>query len=159
MVEPSRFILDNNVISSFHAVDWLNGVECWTPGRSLLAPSRVWVEFQDYWDAKQPEWLDIREVDLEDTEVQAPGVISPTDWACVILTESIEEGCLVTNDIAMHSTAERRGVDYQWGTQFLLSTFYRCGISEEELGEGISSYSSDLGLSTGIVSELEDAEK
>lgn len=159
MGEPEQFILDTNVLSSFYAVNWLEGTKCWCPERSLLAPKRVWTEFSEYWDADHPEWLNIQEVDLDSPRVQLPGALALADWACIILAESVEEACVITNDKGMHTVAEQRDVAYSWGTRFLLDTFHRCGISEKELTNGIDSYSSDLGLGSGVVGELEKAEK
>lgn len=159
MTEVENFVLDNNVLSSFHLVDWLDRVSIWTQSREVLAPERVWSEFQEYWGADLPDWLNLKRVNLEKPRVQAPGALSPADWACIIVAEEIGDACVVTNDQAMQTTAERRDVSYQWGTQFLLSTFKQCGISKSELDRGIENYSSDLGLGQDIKKELYSAEK
>jgi hypothetical protein len=158
MTDAAAFVLDTSVISSFHAVEWLDGIACWTPQYSLVAPARVWDEFADYWDVEQPSWLEIRDVPLEGEEVNAPGALSVPDWACVLLAERVD-GVVVTNDQAMHTVAESREVPWTWGTAFCLETFDRCGISQEELDAGIEGYAADLGLSHEIVSVLDDAEK
>lgn len=158
MADTEVFILDTSVISSYHAVEWLGGVACWTPQHSLFAPARVWTEFADYWDVDQPDWLEIQEVSLEDEQVQGPGTLSVPDWACVLLAESVD-GTVVTNDQAMHTVTENREQPWEWGTAFLLDTFDRCGISQNELDAGIEAYATDLGLNSEIVAVLEAAEK
>lgn len=76
----------------------------------------------------------------------------------MLLAERVD-GVVVTNDQAMHTVAEERGVSWAWGTAFCLDTFDRCGIAQDELDAGIEEYAADLGLGQEIVSELEAAEK
>ncbi|MFC5972071.1 hypothetical protein ACFPYI_12090 [Halomarina salina] len=159
MSRPAGFILDTNVLSSFYAVDWLSNLSFWHPERMLWSPERVWTEFTAYHNAEQPSWLEIHDVALEDVEVEDPMRLATADWACIILAETMDDGCVVTNDRAMHDAAEQRDVSYQWGTQFLLSTFHGCGISELELSAGLSEYTTDLGLTDRVVAEVKSAEK
>lgn len=158
MTDGATFVLDTNVISSFYAVDWLESLEFWRPERKLLAPDRVWSEFEDYADATRPPWLKTRAVDLQAPRVDAPGALAPADWACVVLAES-SEGRLVTNDRAMHAVAAERGVQFMWGTQLLLKTFHGCGITERELRTRLDEYARDLGLGEGVTAEVRSAEK
>ncbi|MWG35019.1 hypothetical protein [Halomarina oriensis] len=158
MSEPAGFVLDTNVISSFFAVDWLEALLFWDPTHDLYAPTRVWDEFSAYHDTTQPEWLTLQSVNLETVEVEAPMRLAVADWACIILAEATN-CCVVTNDRAMHDAAERRGVDFQWETQYLLSTFYGCGLSKSQLDIGLPEYADDLGLNEEVVADVRDAEK
>jgi len=76
MTEVEHFVLDTNVISSLIAVDWLQGVKYWLPEREVLAPRRVWKEIQSHWDLDEPEWLDVKQVDLDGIRDDYPGSIS-----------------------------------------------------------------------------------
>lgn len=158
MSNPAGFVLDTNVLSSFFAVDWLDSVAFWSPDYALHAPERVWNEFTAYHGASVPKWLTVDTVDLETIEVEAPMRLAVADWACIILADT-NDYCVVTNDRAMHDAADRRGVDFQWGTQFLLSTFHGCGLSKQELDAGLGEYADDLGLSGEVTAEVSAAEK
>lgn len=159
MTEVDCFVLDTNVISSFYAVGWLSGLETWHSDYEIVAPERIWAEVQDYWSLDPPEWLQITSVDLEGAEDDHPGSISLPDWSCVILAESVEQRCIVTNDQGIRSVAKRRETPCIWGTRYLISTFERCGISEAELDDGQEEYADDLGLSNEVIEEIEGAEK
>lgn len=159
MTECEQFILDTNVISSFYSVGWLSSLDFWTPDTNLIAPERVWGEFEAYANATCPEWLETRNVDLDRARVAAPGALAPADWACIVLAESVETGCLVTNDRAMHDIAAERSVNYLWGTQFLLKTFHGCGISKIDLEAKFEPYADDLGLTEDIRSDVLSREK
>jgi hypothetical protein len=159
MSEVAHFVLDTNVISSLIPVDWLHGVERWVPEREVHAPRRVWEEIQSHWDLDEPEWLDVQQVDLDGVRDDYPGSIGPADWSCIVFAESTPDACVVTNDIGMHTVADRRETPWMWGTAFVLSSFKRCGITKPELSAGTEEYADDLGLDEEIVAEIRGAEK
>lgn len=149
-------VLDTNVLSSFEVVGWLESVGIWN--REILATERVWGEFLEFADRDRPGWLSVKEADLEQAETDAPGALSIADWSCLALCLA-EDAILITNDTAMHGVAEEQGVQFDWGTRFLLDTFEQCGLSKSELEAGREEYVTDLGLPDDVDDVLRSAEK
>lgn len=155
----STYVLDTNVISSFKTAGWLDAIEIWLPKKNVVASEAVWEEFQDYTSIEQPDWLSIEEAQLERVETQTPGALARADWSCIAVVEEYEDARLVTNDRGIHTVAKRRGIPREWGTRFLLRTFQRCGLSKDELEDGVEAYVDDLRLPEDVEDELRNTTK
>lgn len=152
-------VVDTNVLSSFERVGWLSGMDVWTPEKEVITSELVWEELLDYAEIDCPRWLSVVGVDLSEITTEYPGSLAPADWSCIQLTQTHTDSVLITNDRAMHDVADQRGVEFEWGTRFLLSTFKECGIEEGELDQGVDEYRQDLGLPESVVAEINDSSK
>jgi hypothetical protein len=159
MTNTVRYVLDTNVLSSFHSAGWFEGLEIWSPDYELIVSEAVWSEFMEYADRFVPDWLRIEVVDLGEIRTERPGDLAPADWTCIGLGTRLDDSVIVTNDTGIRNVVERRNLRCEWGTLFLLRTFRRCGISKSQLDDGAAQYISDLWLPDEVAQEIRSAEK
>lgn len=100
--EDIVFVIDNNVLSSADAAGWFESISFWKHdvGAKIAVSERVWKEeFVETHDGVSgtPEWLDVREANLDEMTVQSQGQLSVEDWTCVAVAEQAG-GRLITND-------------------------------------------------------------
>lgn len=161
-MSKTALVLDNSVLSSLFASGWFNAPSFYRPDHTILVPARVWNgEFTPYHDLEhERDWVTIRETDLESVQTQALGQLSKPDWSCIALAEQFDgTATVVTNDRALRTVADRRGVDAEWGTHFVIRTFKACGISVSEFEEGVETYLSDVTLPRDVKDEVRNTEK
>lgn len=161
--EDALFVIDNNVLSSADAAGWFESISFWKHdvGAEIIVSKRVWQkEFVETHErvSATPEWLDVREANLDELTVQSQGQLSVEDWTCVAIAEQDGER-LVTNDQALHSRFEERGGSPVWGTKFLKRTFERCGIELDEFQDGVEQYVDDVFLPNEVAEVFRNAEK
>jgi len=155
-----RLVIDNSALSAFGSAGWFDGLRIWNREYQVVTSRRIWAEeFTVYHDRECPEWLSIEQVDLSDVRAEVPNALSLHDWSGVIAAERVEESVLITNDLAMKKTAERRDVKTLWGTAFAIQTYQKCGISVEDFNSGTESYLNNVTLSERVADELRDTEK
>jgi len=155
-------VLDNSVLSSLFASGWFDAPSFYTPDHTILVPARVWNgEFTPYHDLeRERDWITVREADLGSVQTQALGQLSKPDWSCIALAEQFDgTATVVTNDRALRTVTDRRDVDAEWGTHFVIRTFKACGISVSEFGEGVETYLSDVTLPSDVKDEVRNTEK
>jgi rRNA-processing protein FCF1 len=161
MSSGPSFVLDNNVLSGARLAGWFGSLEFWENDAALLVPARVWQqEFQasSHRVEESPEWLHIREAELQELDVSAQGQLSVQDWACIAMAEK-ESAHVVTNDKPLYSRFEDRGGESIWGTKFLKRTFERCGISVTSFNDGVDEYIEDAYLPDRVAEFLRESEK
>lgn len=159
MTNTVRYILDTNVLSSFHSAGWFEGLEIWYPDHEVIVSEEVWSEFTRHTDRSAPEWLRIETVDLDGIQTDRPGALAPADWTCIALGTRLEDSTIVTNDTGIRNVVERRSLRCEWGTLFLLRTFRKCGFSKSRLDAGVEQYVTDLWLPDDVAQEVRSAEK
>ena len=159
MTDIVRYILDTNVLSSFHSAGWFEGLAIWYPDHEVIVSGEVWSEFTKNADRSVPEWLRIETVDLDVIQTDRPRALAPADWSCIALGTRLENSIIVTNDTDVRKVAERRGLRYEWGTLVLLRTFRKCGFSKSRLDAGVEQYVTDLWLPDEVAQEVRSAEK
>lgn len=82
------------------------------------------------------------------------------DWSCIAVAEQTEgSSTVVTNDRTLREVADRRNVNAEWGTQFVIRTFKACGISVPDFEGGIDAYLADVTLPDEVEDEVRNTEK
>lgn len=158
----SALVLDNSVLSALFASGWFDAPSFYWPDRSILVSDRVWNgEFSPYHSLeREPKWLTVREADLESVRTQALGQLSKPDWSCIALAEQAKGSpAVVTNDRDLRKVANRRDVNAEWGTRFVVRTFKACGITASDFEEGIDTYLADVTLPGEVADEVRNTEK
>lgn len=158
----SALVLDNSILSALFSSSWFDAPSFYWPDQSILVSARVWNgEFSPYHGIEsEPGWLAVREADLESIQTQALGQLSTPDWSCIGLAEQTEGSpIVVTNDHALREVANRRNVNAEWGTHFVIRTFKACGISISEFERGIDTYLKDVTLPVDVDDEVRNTEK
>jgi hypothetical protein len=161
MSKPA-LVLDNSVLSSLFTAGWFDAPSFYSPEQRIFVSDSVWNgEFTPYHEIEsEPDWIDIREVDLESVRTRALGQLSRPDWSCIAIAEQLDgNSTVVTNDRALRSVTDRREVDAEWGTHFVIRTFKACGISVSEFEEGVEAYLSDVTLPSDVEEEVRNTEK
>jgi len=62
---PAAYILDTNVLTSFHAAGWFETLGSWPPATPVVVSAAVWAEFQAYASRDQPDWLTVDDAELD----------------------------------------------------------------------------------------------
>ena len=161
MKDNPVFVLDNNVLSGARLAGWFDSLGFWEGETALIVPARVWQEefqSQPHSVEEVPDWLCVREAEVEKLDVRAQGQLSIHDWCCIAIAEK-ESGRVVTNDRPLYSRFEERGGTSIWGTKFLKRTFEKCGISVLSFDEGVDEYIEDAYLPDRVADALRNAEK
>lgn len=161
-MSDSALVLDNSILSALFASGWFDAPSFYWPDRSILVSARIWdSEFIPYHGLKsEPEWITVRETDLESVQTQAMGQLSIPDWSCIALAEETEgTNAVVTNDRALYEVANRRNGNAEWGTRFVIRTFKACGITVSDFEEGIDTYLADVTLPDEVEDEVRNTEK
>jgi len=155
------FVLDNNVLSGARLAGWFDSLQFWDDDTSLMVPARVWQEefqSQSHSVEEVPDWLRVREAELQQLNVRAQGQLSVQDWCCIAMAE-MESGRIVTNDRPLYARFEERGGTSVWGTKLLKRTFEKCGISVSVFDDGVDEYIEDAYLPERVADALRNAEK
>lgn len=151
-------VLDNSVLSSFRAAQWFSSLEELADDYDLMASGAIWEEFEEEYQVDgPPSWLTVKQVDRL-PYFEEMGRISTQDLSCIALGE-IQSGMVVANDRRLKRGAEKRGLEAQWGTRFMIDIFESCLISEQELEEGKGRYIQDLYLDNSVENAIHQAKK
>jgi len=150
-------VFDADVLIASYNADWFDHLEFWADSYELLTAKAVWEdEFILRRQIKRaPVWLSTPEIEVEQ---QPPGQVSRYDWRGLRLAEK-EGGILITSDGDLREQAEQRGIEKKWTAGFLMETFERCGIPEEEYRAGLDNLVTDLYLGPSVKNDLSTAEK
>lgn len=158
----SALVLDNSILSALFSSSWFDAPSFYWPDHSILVSARIWNnEFSPYHGIEsEPEWITVREANLELVQTHALGQLSVPDWSCIALAEQTEGSTIVvTNDHALRGVANRRNVNVEWGTHFVIRTFKACGISVSDFERGIDTYLADVTLPVDVEDEVRNTEK
>jgi len=152
-------VLDNVVLSSFHAAEWFQSLGIYPPEERLFVSERIWdEEFLPEHDLNTaPDWLTVQSVS-ETPVTGVPGALSEADRTCLALAQR-RSAVLVTNDKTLLDAAESEAIDTKWGTRFVIETFENCGISQQEFDTGVDRYRDDVYLPDVVAEKLAQAEK
>lgn len=106
-----------------------------------------------------PEWITISPTSIDPNDYNNPGALSIGDLTCVELGRQCSDSTLVTNDKKLIETADRYGIDTEWGTALVMRSYRRCGISEAVFREGLKAYVDDVYLPDDVAGKLRETEK
>lgn len=161
-MSDSALVLDNSILSALFTAGWFDAPSFYWPDQLIIVSARVWNgEFSPYHSVEsEPDWITVREANLESVQTQALGQLSMSDWSCIAVAEQIGgDSTVVTNDRALREVADRRNVNAEWGTHFVIRTFKACGISVPDFEGGIDAYLADVTLPGEVENEVRDTEK
>lgn len=141
------FVVDNSVLSACYQRNWLGLLEHKATDVEILVPERVWKdEFLPNVEVEgEPAYIETSAAPQYPYFPDAPTAIGEYDLACLGLAAEYDYG-VVTNDQSMIDRAEKRDLDPNWGTDFLIQAFKNCGISQKRFEEGKHDYVDDLYL-------------
>lgn len=100
MSDDDLLVLDNTVLSAYYVADWLASLTFWQDRYNIATTGRVWnTEFKPHHELSEtPEWLSIRDGDIDTLSITGIGQLGEVDWSCIALASSAENNRLVTND-------------------------------------------------------------
>lgn len=158
-MKPAPFVIDNSVLSAFYRQDWMGLLELHPPERAVVVPQVVWGdEFTVVFEPSEPP----NYINVQDSPpypaIEDAKALSDPDLACLALTAK-HSGTVVTNDEVMVEAADSLDLSRYWGTQFLVRTFERCGLTQDEFDSGLTGYINDLHLSRTVEQQLFQARK
>lgn len=161
-MSESALVLDNSILSALQTAGWFDAPSVYAPDRRILISKLVWEhEFVPYHgDMSIPTWASVTESNLEEVRTHAVGQLSRPDWSCIALAEQISaDSTVVTNDQTLREVATRREITAEWGTEFVIRTFKRCGITVSDFEGGVEAYLTDVPLPPDVADEVRSTEK